>query len=428
MESIPPAIIDFIHLLRPLFRAEVFTSFSYLMLGILIGEAKYGTVRASVFAGPDYWPQRLSDLFCRHKLAHQAFMAKLVEVALATLYPAGLPARLWWIADSTYTEKPYAKRMASVGLFHRTKRVAGQAKHLKGHCYVFAAHLYKQAAAKLPGWASVLVGALMYVKGRSIPTLVGALAQQLRLPKAVRHVWLVDRGILSRPLLRTLEALGHCVVGRVRCNQVVYFAPTAAGPGATCQRRPRVYGQKCRVDQLQSHYVDHLREQKMVLRVHGRERIVRLWDTEVLLRGVWRGRPLPVRIIIVVVPGLKLKPWYLLTTDRELEPQEAVRAYDGRYQIEVNIDEVKELGLAHYQGRSGQGIRRWPLFLSLGQMILKFIATGVLTVPLPRLHWAWYTCENTVGQVRRRLIEACHPHISRTKVDGAIQQKWAKAA
>ena len=40
--------------------------------------------------------------------------------------------------------------------------------------------------------------------------------------------------------------------------------------------------------------------------------------------------------------GLKLKPWYLLTTDRELEPQEAVRAYDGRYQIEVNIDEVKE--------------------------------------------------------------------------------------
>jgi len=134
MESLPPAIVDFIHLLRPLFRAEVFTSFSYLMLGILIGEAKYGTARASVFAGPDYWPQRLSDLFCRHKLSHQAFMAKLVEGALACLYPAGLPARLFWIADSTYTEKPYAKRMASVGLFHRTKRVAGQAKHLQGHC------------------------------------------------------------------------------------------------------------------------------------------------------------------------------------------------------------------------------------------------------------------------------------------------------
>jgi hypothetical protein len=390
MESLPPAIVDFIHLLRPLFRAEVLTSFLYLMLGILIGEAKYGTARASVFAGPGYWPQRLSDLFCRHKLSHQAFMAKLVEAALACLYPAGLPARLFWIADSTSSEKPYAKRMASVGLFHRTKRVGGQAKHLQGHCSVCAAHRYKQTTAKLPRWARVLVGAWMYVKGRSIPTLVGALAQQLRLPKAVRHIWLVDRGILSRPLLRALEKLGHGVGGRVRCNQVVYFPPTAAaGPSATCQRRPRVYGQKCRVDQLQSHCAAHLREQKMVLRVHGRERIVRLWDTEVLLRGVGRGRPLPVRVIILVVPGLKLKPWYVLTTDKELEPQEAVRAYDGRYHIEVNMDEVKELGLAHYQGRSGQGIRRWPLLLSLGQMILKFIATGVLAVPLPKLQWAW---------------------------------------
>ena len=54
MESLPSAIVDFIQLLRPLFRAEVFTSFSYLMLGILIGEAKDGTARASVFAGPTY--------------------------------------------------------------------------------------------------------------------------------------------------------------------------------------------------------------------------------------------------------------------------------------------------------------------------------------------------------------------------------------
>ena len=429
MESVPSAIVDFIQLWRPLFRAEVFTSFSYLMLGILIGEAKYGTARASVFAGPDYWPQRLSDLFCRHKLSHQAFMAKLAEIALASLYPTGLPARLFWIADATYTEKPYAKRMASIGLFHRTKRVAGQAKHLRGHCYVFAAHLYKHAVATLPRWASVLVGALVYVKGRSIPTLVGALAQQLRLPRTVRHVWLVDRGILSRPLLRALERVGHRVVGRVRCNQVVYFAPAAAeSQRASRQRRPRVYGQKCRVDQLRSHCPERLREQKMVLHVHGRERIVRLWDTEVLLRGVWRGRALPARVIILVVPGLKLQPWYLLTTDLDLDPRDAVRAYDGRYQIEVNMDEVKELGLGHYQGRSGQGIRRWPLFLSLGQMILKLIATGVLAVPLPRLHWPWYTRENSVGQVRRRLIEACHPRISCVKVERPIRRKLAKAA
>lgn len=428
MESVPSAIVDFSQLWRPLFRAEVFTSFSYLMLGILIGEAKDGTARSSVFAGADYWPQRLSDLFCRHKLSHQAFMAKLVESALAALYPTGLPARLFWIADSTYAEKPYAKRIASVGLFHRTKRVAGQAKHLQGHCYVCAAHLYQHGLAKAAKWASVLVGAVLYVKGRSIPALVGVLAHHLRLPAEVRHVWLVDRGILSRPLLRALRPLGQEVVGRVRCNQVVYFAPQADTPLAAPRRRPRVYGRKCRIDQLRTRCGDALREQKMILRVHGRERIVRLWDTEILLRGVWRGRALPARVIILVVPGLKLKPWYVLTTDLDLDPRDAVRAYDGRYQIEVNMDEVKELGLGHYQGRSGQGVRRWPLFLCLGQMILKFIATGVLAVPLPKLHWPWYTREQTVGQVRRRLIKACHPRISCTKVDRPIRQKLAKAA
>jgi hypothetical protein len=105
-----------------LFRLEVFESFCYLFTGILIGEAKGETVRASVFAPDDYWPQRLSDLFCRHKLSHQAFMAKLVEIALRVIYPVGPAGRLFWIADATYTEKPYAKQVASTGLFHRTKK------------------------------------------------------------------------------------------------------------------------------------------------------------------------------------------------------------------------------------------------------------------------------------------------------------------
>jgi hypothetical protein len=64
----------------------------------------------------------------------------------------------------------------------------------------------------------------------------------------------------------------------------------------------------------------------MVLRVHGRARLGRRWDTEVLLRGVWRGRPLPVRSSMIVVPGLKLTPGSWLPPERDLEPQEAVWA------------------------------------------------------------------------------------------------------
>src|SRR5262249_48834324 len=130
MDSLPLVLTTILQTFRPLMRAEVFTSFGYLLTGLLIGEAKAGTVRASVLAPADYWPQRLANLFCRHRLSGQALMAHLTTSALATLSPHGLPERLFWIADATYTEKPYARRIASVDWFHRLKHVAGRAKNL----------------------------------------------------------------------------------------------------------------------------------------------------------------------------------------------------------------------------------------------------------------------------------------------------------
>ncbi len=160
-------------------------------------------------------------------------------------------------------------------------------------------------------------------------------------------------------------------------------------------------------------FPERLQHQTTTLRIRGKERTVRVYDAEMLWRGVWPDRPCPVRLIVVVVPGLRLKPWYLLTTDLALAPVEAVQAYSGRQQIEVNFDEVKELGLGHYQGRSGEGVRRWPIFLCIVQTLLKLIATQALPLELPSLNWPWYKQENTVGQIRRRLIEACCPRISR---------------
>lgn len=48
MDSLPSELIHFIELFRPLMQAEVFDSFMFLLMGILVGEAKAGTVRASV--------------------------------------------------------------------------------------------------------------------------------------------------------------------------------------------------------------------------------------------------------------------------------------------------------------------------------------------------------------------------------------------
>ena len=90
-------------------------------------------------------------------------------------------------------------------------------------------------------------------------------------------------------------------------------------------------------------------------------------------------------MIVVIVPGLKRhKPWYLVTTDLELEAIAAVRAYAGRAQVEVNFDEAKELGLGHYQGRPGD--RRWAVLVCLSQALLKLAATGLIKLDLPRLN------------------------------------------
>lgn len=105
-----------------------------------------------------------------------------------------------------------------------------------------------------------------------------------------------------------------------------------------------------------------------------------------------------------------------------------MRAYAGRQQIEVNFDEIKELGLGHYMGRSGQGVRRWPLFLCAAQMLLKFMGTGIIEVTLPQLNWSWYAKEHTVGQIRRRLVEFCRPRISRKLADDINLREIEKAA
>ncbi len=76
----------------------------------------------------------------------------------------------------------------------------------------------------------------------------------------------------------------------------------------------------------------------------------------------------------------------------------------------------------------GEGVRRWPIFLDIAQTLLKLLATKALPLKLPSLNWSWDEREDTVGQVRRRLIEACRPCISRAKASDPTVEKMKKAA
>ncbi len=130
MNILPSVIIQLLENFRPLMRVEVFETFTLLLTGLLVGEAKHGTVRSSVFAPADYQPARISDFFTTHRVSPQKLMARFTELVLRLCHSETLLERMFWIADSTHTEKPYAEKIASLGLFHRTKRVVGRAKHL----------------------------------------------------------------------------------------------------------------------------------------------------------------------------------------------------------------------------------------------------------------------------------------------------------
>jgi hypothetical protein len=60
----------------------------------------------------------------------------------------------------------------------------------------------------------------------------------------------------------------------------------------------------------------------------------------------------------------------------------------------------------------------------LSQSLLKLAATGLIELELPKLNWSWYKREETVGQVRRRLIEHCRPRISRKLNETPTVKKW----
>ena len=350
-------------------------------------------------------------------------MQTSLTLCLWHLYPNGFSSHLFWILDTTFVEKPYAEKIDEVQFWHRTKQVAGRAKKLKGHCYLFASHIYTYSQDSL--LASVLIGVLLIGKGKSQFAAVRELLELLPLPKEVKNVWIVDRGLMSGKLVKQVLRKKQDALGRVKCNKVVYFAPVRQRRG---KGRKKIFGAKSRVDKLVKRFEKRLRFQEMELKVGAKERMGKVWDAEIFLRGIEKGEAVNGRIIIVEVPMSEMKPLYLLTSELDVEVVSAIKSYSGRSQIEVNFDEIKELGLSSYKGRNSKGITRWGLFLCLTSSCLKLSSTKHLTVNLPLLNWSWYKRENTVEQVRRCLVEFCRPRISRKLSVKENVQEIKKAA
>jgi len=391
--ALPPALQTTLQPFRFLFHAETWPVFLCLVLGLLTGHATLACVRASLLTTSVKWHQ-CCDFYRRARWSRTAFLRATTSLVLRALYPAGLPARLWWVADTTTSDKPSARKVFGIRQFWRSARRPGQAATHQGHGWLLLAHLYRRPDRS---WQALLVGALLWLQLRCAPPgrLTTALVAQLGLPAPATHVVVSDRGLSSRQLVRDLRALGCHSVTRLRRNAVVYTAarpPARPGPG-----RPRKYGDKYRVDALDRHL---LTATPLTVWVEGR------WQAATAWRGTFWRRGLPERVEVVLVETARRAPWYLQATDPALTTAEIVAGYHGRHAIEPAIQQAKALGLDRYHGRTARGVRRWPLPLCLAHSLLALVALGALPLDLPELGWPWYRREDTVGQVRRRLLAA----------------------
>ncbi len=394
--SVPPLPAALQGALRPfrlLFHADTWPVFVCVLTGLLTGHAALACVRASLLGAGVTW-QQCCDLCRRARWSRTAFLRATVALVLRRLYPDGLPARLWWVADTTTSDKPSARQVFGIRLFRRGCRRPGQARTHQGHGWLLLAHLYQRPDRS---WQALLVGGLLWLQLRCAPPgrLITTLVAQMALPAQAAHVVVSDRGLNGRALVRGLRAQGHHSVTRLKRNTVVY---TPASPPATPRRgRPRKYGTPYRVDALDR---DQLAATALTTWVNGR------WQPATVWRGTFLRKGLPDPVVILIVATATRAPWYLQATDPTLTSAEIVAGYHGRHAIEPAIQQANALGLDRYHGRTQRGVRRWPLLICLAHSLLALLALGALPLDLPELGWPWYRREDSVGQLRRRLLAA----------------------
>lgn len=318
---LPQQILEVLQSLRPVFHAYSWESFLYLITGLLLGQAQPGIVRASLVAPRRYNWRRLHDLLRRSTWSGTGLMIALTKMVLSALYPDGFPAYLFWVIDSTYLEKMYARAIEGVFLHHRPHPKAGQKDTLKGHGLMLVAHLYQQSTRHFKAF---LLGGLLYVKQESFGQLGQKLFETLPVPAKVHNVALMDRGLTGLKLARALSKQNIYCLGRVKGNARFFLqAPPETYKG---RGRPPIYGDKFRADSMPKILMQNT---QMDVPLDGQ------LVPATVYRGTFRRKGFPHPVDFLRVEVKDLSPWLLMLTDPSLSTQQAVLAYAGRSQIEI---------------------------------------------------------------------------------------------
>ena len=246
-----------------------------------------------------------------------------------------------------------------------------------------------------------------------------------------------DSGFAALELLDALGRRGVVCITRLRLDAALYEPAAARRPGTN--GRPRTKG--ARLPNLSNILADPKADwqQVMVPGWYGEgDRIVELRSST----AVWRhaGMPVvPIRWVLVRDPLGRFEPQALLCTSPTCTPEQILRWFVLRWQIEVTFQETRtHLGVETQRQWSDRAIARTtPCLLGLFSIVTLLAAR---LTPAQRQHvttTAWYrkqrpTFSDTLAAVRRHIWQEqgllmSLRHTNRIKPPPALQRAMADA-
>ena len=181
-----------------------------------------------------------------------------------------------------------------------------------------------------------------------------------------RQLWILVDGSYTNGNVLKLKPENTTIIGRIRADAKLYFP--YAEEESKKKGRKRKYGERAPTpEELKKD--DSVKWQTVKVYAAGKTHLMRIKILRpVLWRTVGYERPL---LLIVIEPlayrprkGSRLlyrKPAHLISTNPDISPEEAVKAYVWRWDIEVNIRDEKQLiGVGQAQVRTESSVELSP--------------------------------------------------------------------
>jgi DDE superfamily endonuclease/Archaeal putative transposase ISC1217 len=250
-------------------------------------------------------------------------------------------------------------------------------------------------------------------------------------------VLVADSSFAALELLESLRKLPTSVhvVTRLRLDAALYESAPQRHPKQ--MGRPRKVGK--RLPTLKSWLEDpQLNWQTLVIDHWYGGRTCQLHV--ISQTGVWyhTGLPaVPIRWVLVKDPKGKLEPQAFLSTDLNASPEQILRWFRQRWQVEVTFEEVRaHLGVESQRQWSDLAIlRSTPALLALFSIVVLLADQLQSTFACSLPHAAWYrkqlpTFSDALAWVRKRLWQVQSFHLSgkmpdMVKIPKALLDNWS---